>query len=45
MNTFWFSRDNHLSESEFAMKIRNWRGYIISDDDTPKYFSCPYPHF
>ena len=32
---FWFSLDKHLSESEFALKIRDRRGYIICDDNKP----------
>ena len=29
--SFWFSLDSHLSESEFSLKIRDRRGYVISD--------------
>jgi ribosomal protein S18 acetylase RimI-like enzyme len=32
---FWFTLDTHLSKSEFALKIRDRRGYIISDGDKP----------
>ena len=32
---FWFTLDKHLSESEFALKVRDKRGYIISSGDTP----------
>jgi len=32
---FWFTLDTHLNESEFALKIRDRRGYIISDGDKP----------
>ena len=32
---FWFSLDKHLSESEFALKIRDKRGYIISGGGQP----------
>ena len=32
---FWFTLDAHFSEKEFELKIRDKRGYIISDDDTP----------
>jgi GNAT superfamily N-acetyltransferase len=32
---FWFSLDKHLSESEFALKVRDKRGYIIANDGTP----------
>ena len=33
--SFWFTLDRHLSESEFELKIRDKRGYIISDGDKP----------
>ena len=32
---FWFMLDNHLSESEFELKVRDKRGYIISGDGKP----------
>ena len=32
---FWDSLDEHLSESEFERKIRDKRGYIISDNGIP----------
>ena len=32
---FWFSLDKHLSETEFELKVRDSRGYIISDSGTP----------
>ena len=32
---FWFALDKHLIESEFALKIRDKRGYIISEGDKP----------
>ena len=32
---FWFTLDKHLSESEFALKVRDKRGYIISDGNKP----------
>ena len=32
---FWFTLDEHLSESEFEFKIRDKRGYIISDGGKP----------
>ena len=32
---FWYTLDKHLSESEFALKVRDRRGYIISDSDNP----------
>lgn len=33
--SFWFALDEHLSEKEFELKIRDKRGYIICDDDKP----------
>ena len=30
---FWFELDEHLSENEFNLKIRDKRGYVISDDE------------
>jgi RimJ/RimL family protein N-acetyltransferase len=30
---FWFTLDTELSEGEFALKIRDKRGYIICDDN------------
>lgn len=33
--TFWFSLDKHMSEEEYLLKVRDRRGYIISDDVTP----------
>ncbi|MCL2864741.1 MAG: GNAT family N-acetyltransferase [Lachnospiraceae bacterium] len=32
---FWFTLDNHFSESEFELKVRDKCGYIISDGDKP----------
>ena len=32
---FWRTLDNHLSESELAIKIRDNRAYIISANDKP----------
>jgi ribosomal protein S18 acetylase RimI-like enzyme len=32
---FWFSLDRHLSESEFALKARDKRGYVICDGNNP----------
>ena len=32
---FWFTLDRLLSESEFKLKIRDKRGYIIGDGDKP----------
>ena len=28
---FWFTLDKHMSEAEFELKIRDNRGYVISD--------------
>lgn len=33
--SFWFTLDEHLSEQEFELKVRDKRGYIISDENTP----------
>ncbi|MDQ2088000.1 GNAT family N-acetyltransferase [Herbivorax sp. ANBcel31] len=30
---FWFSLDEHMSESEFLLKVRDKRGYVIKDDE------------
>jgi ribosomal protein S18 acetylase RimI-like enzyme len=32
---FWFTLDYLLNEKEFELKIRDRRGYVISDDDRP----------
>ena len=32
---FWFSLDKHLSINEFTLKVRDKRGYIISDGNKP----------
>ncbi|MGL5434061.1 MAG: GNAT family N-acetyltransferase [Lachnospiraceae bacterium] len=32
---FWFMLDKHMNESEFIIKIRDKRGYVISDGDKP----------
>ena len=32
---FWFTLDPSLNEKEFELKIRDRRGYIISDGDKP----------
>ena len=32
---FWFTIDRHLSESEFALKIRDKRGYVIIYNKRP----------
>jgi GNAT superfamily N-acetyltransferase len=31
----WFTLDEHLSEQEFELKIRDNRGYIINDGERP----------
>ena len=33
--SFWFRLDKHLSKSEFELKVRDKRVYIISDADKP----------
>ena len=33
--SFWFTLDKHLRESEFELKVRDKRGYIICDGDEP----------
>ena len=30
---FWYSLERHMKESEFVLKVRDKRSYIISDDD------------
>lgn len=30
---FWFSLDKHLSEEEFANKVRDKRGYVLIEND------------
>ena len=32
---FWFKLDKHLPEAEFTNKVRDKRGYILSDDNKP----------
>lgn len=32
---FWYTLDKHLSESEFKLKIRDKRGYVICYGDNP----------
>ena len=32
---FWFKLDRHLSEEEFAKKIRDKMGYVLFEDDIP----------
>ncbi len=34
-NAFWFSLDEHLSEREFDLKVRDKRGYVIFGGDKP----------
>ena len=33
--SFWFTLDRHFNKKEFELKIRDKRGYVISDDDKP----------
>ena len=30
---FWYTLDKHMSESEFELKVRDKRGYVIGDGD------------
>lgn len=32
---FWYSLDQHLPQSEFENKVRDKRGYIITEDGNP----------
>lgn len=32
---FWYTLDRHLPETEFYKKVRDKRGYVLSEDDTP----------
>jgi len=32
---FWFTLDKHLSEKEYDKKVRDKRGYVISDSSNP----------
>lgn len=32
---FWFKLDKHLPEEEFISKVRDKKGYILSEDDKP----------
>ena len=32
---FWYTLDSHLSENEFALKVRDKRCYVLCDDDKP----------
>ena len=33
--SFWYSIDKQFSVSEFDLKVRDKRGYVISDDEKP----------
>jgi len=33
--TYWFTLDKHIDKSEFTLKVRDSRGYIICDDGKP----------
>jgi len=32
---FWFTLDEHMSEDEFLLKIRDRRGYVVCDSGKP----------
>lgn len=32
---FWYTLDKHLPEAEFHKKVRDKRGYVLSENDTP----------
>ena len=32
---FWFTLDEHISETEFSLKVRDRRGYVIIDAGKP----------
>lgn len=32
---YWYSLEHYMNENEFNLKVRDKRGYIISDDETP----------
>ena len=32
---FWYRLDRHLPEQEFDNKVRDKRGYVLLDEDTP----------
>jgi ribosomal protein S18 acetylase RimI-like enzyme len=32
---FWFTLDSHMSKSEFDLKVRDRRGYTITDENKP----------
>lgn len=33
--TFWFTLDKHMRESEFSLKVREKRGYVVSGGSKP----------
>jgi len=33
--SFWFTLDNHFSEQEFELKVRDKRGYVICNEKNP----------
>lgn len=33
--SFWLALDRHLPESEFRLKVRDRRGYVVFDDEKP----------
>ena len=32
---FWYRLDKHLPDGEFSDKVRNQRGYVLFEDNTP----------
>ena len=32
---FWYRLDKHLPDAEFSEKVRNQRGYVLFEDNTP----------
>ena len=32
---FWYRLDKHLPDTEFSEKVRNQRGYVLFEDNTP----------
>lgn len=32
---FWFAMDKHLPESEFALKVRDKRAYVLCEEEVP----------
>ena len=32
---FWYSLDKHLPETEFEIKVRDKRGYVLLSDEAP----------